>query len=469
MFTQKTKQLWGSTAPRLLALALVSAGAVWAARAIGIATKPRELIAVGTFAVMVCSTVCFWNHRLAVSLLCVATLVATRTLSVADLAVTSRPHIILFLAGMMILVGILQEMGLFSCLVQMILANRTLTGFRFVVAAALLGVLVSAVAGEAVAIIVVLALVFQVCDTLRVPPTPFAILSVLAVNIGSALCMLGNPVAVFIGIKADCTFVGFIRTAAPVVFAALAATVVVFTLAHLQSIRELTAKLVAHRAADRDLGPVVGGIPVLRIAAALALVLLPMVFHPAIERLIGFSADDGRHPFLMVAPLALAAAALLIRPERARRSITEHIDWPSLFFLLALFIIAGAIEKLPVAANAASRIAEATGRSSAAAIPLILVTGALGSAFVDNMTFVAFCTPVIQALDVLNPDYERLWWALLFGSSFGSNITLFGSTANVLALGMLKTRYRIRISFLHWLGAGLVVGTLTTTIAWLFL
>ena len=116
MFTSKTQQLWGSTVPRLLFLALASAATVWGAGAAGIAATPRERIAVATFAVMVCSTVCFWNRRLAVALLGVAVLVATRTLSIPELAVTSRIHIILFLAGMMILVGIFQEMGLFSCL-----------------------------------------------------------------------------------------------------------------------------------------------------------------------------------------------------------------------------------------------------------------------------------------------------------------------------------------------------------------
>ena len=162
------------------------------------------------------------------------------------------------------------------------------------------------------------------------------------------------------------------------------------------------------------------------------------------------------------------AGALLIRPS-GLGAASANTSTVSIFFLLALFIIAGSLEKLPVAARIATRVAAMAGGSPAAAVPLVLATGALGSAFVDNMTFVVFCTPVVQALDQLDPGYHRLWWALLFGSSFGSNVTVFGSAANVIALGMLGTRYRIRVSFLRWLVLGLTTGVLTTAVAWLLL
>jgi Na+/H+ antiporter NhaD/arsenite permease-like protein len=62
-----------------------------------------------------------------------------------------------------------------------------------------------------------------------------------------------------------------------------------------------------------------------------------------------------------------------------------------------------------------------------------------------------------------------LWWALLFGACFGGNITMIGSTANIVALGMLEKRYRTRIVFMEWFKVGLLAGLLACLVAWLAL
>ena len=87
---------------------------------------------------------------------------------------------------------------------------------------------------------------------------------------------------------------------------------------------------------------------------------------------------------------------------------------------------------------------------------------ALGSAFVDNIVFVAAFIPVVKELGM-----TQLWWALLFGACFGGNITAIGSTANIVALGMLEKRYHAHILFFEWLKIGAIVGTVTCIIAWI--
>jgi Na+/H+ antiporter NhaD/arsenite permease-like protein len=62
-----------------------------------------------------------------------------------------------------------------------------------------------------------------------------------------------------------------------------------------------------------------------------------------------------------------------------------------------------------------------------------------------------------------------LWWALLFGGCLGGNITMIGSTANIVALGILEKERDVKIEFLRWLKIGAVVGIVTTMIVWLFL
>jgi Na+/H+ antiporter NhaD/arsenite permease-like protein len=57
----------------------------------------------------------------------------------------------------------------------------------------------------------------------------------------------------------------------------------------------------------------------------------------------------------------------------------------------------------------------------------------------------------------------------LFGGCFGGNITLVGSTANIVALGILEKEKNTRMTFLRWFWVGLAVGVTTTVVVWIAL
>ena len=44
----------------------------------------------------------------------------------------------------------------------------------------------------------------------------------------------------------------------------------------------------------------------------------------------------------------------------------------------------------------------------------------------------------------------------MFGACFGGNITLVGSTANIVALGLLDKHAHVKIRFMDWLKIGVV-------------
>jgi Na+/H+ antiporter NhaD/arsenite permease-like protein len=90
---------------------------------------------------------------------------------------------------------------------------------------------------------------------------------------------------------------------------------------------------------------------------------------------------------------------------------------------------------------------------------------AIGSAFIDNIVFVAAFIPIVNDLVANHPDLGPLRWAMLFGSCFGGNITAIGSTANIVALGMMEKRYGVHIAFFEWLKIGLLVGLVTCVVA----
>ena len=129
---------------------------------------------------------------------------------------------------------------------------------------------------------------------------------------------------------------------------------------------------------------------------------------------------------------------------------------------MMLFAVAGSLEHTGVTEIIAHNFKGTFGSSNTVLTPLIIIMTAVGSAFVDNIVFVAAFIPVVKEL-----DSTPLWWALLFGACFGGNITAIGSTANIVALGMLEKRYRAHIMFLEWLKVGAIVGLMTCIIAWI--
>jgi Na+/H+ antiporter NhaD/arsenite permease-like protein len=50
---------------------------------------------------------------------------------------------------------------------------------------------------------------------------------------------------------------------------------------------------------------------------------------------------------------------------------------------------------------------------------------------------------------------SALWWALLFGGCYGGNMTMVGSTANIVAMGILEDRVGYHMTLRYWLKIGI--------------
>jgi Na+/H+ antiporter NhaD/arsenite permease-like protein len=366
--------------------------------------------------------------------------------------------VILFLVGMMVTVGVLKELGLFTWIIQSVIGLPGMTGSKFVAITVLLGAFMACAVDEVTSIVFVATLIFQVCDTLKVRPVPFVIIAVMGTNVGSSGTMLGNPVGILIGQNATppLRFIDFLTWSFPVMAVTLGITMVVLMWWFRKDIEVLSERLEARRQLGLGLGPLVQ-VPYRRGLAILAGMILFIASHHHLELRLGLAPNT----VLIVAPLVIAGFLMMWRHERSRHYIEADVEWWTLLFFMMLFAVAGTLEETRVTERISAYFQHVFGDQPSLLTPVIISVSAVGSAFVDNIVFAAVFMPVVDKL-----EQTPLVWALVQGTCLGGNITMIGSTANIVALGMLEKRYRTHIRFLEWLKIGAIVGTVSCLTAW---
>lgn len=311
---------------------------------------------------------------------------------------------------------------------------------------------------ETAAVVFAAALVFQVVDALDIKPFPFIFMTVVAINIGSAGAMIGNPVSILIGQNArpPLSFNDFMVWSFPLMFVEFIVVFAVLCYLFRNDIRLMDEKMIQRRESGLTLAPMIR-VPHHRGLLVLFTLLLCLVLHKVIERHLGLQPNT----MLITTPLFFAAILLVWRREHLHKYLQHDVDWGVIAFLMMLFMIAGALEKTGTTQRMAHTFADTFGTNPSVLIPAVVGISALGSAFVENIVFVAAFIPVVTYL-----EETPLIWAMLHGSCLGGNITMIGSTANIVAIGMLEKRYWTKVHFWEWLKIGMLVGAVSCCIAW---
>jgi Na+/H+ antiporter NhaD/arsenite permease-like protein len=375
---------------RLMLLCGLSFGLAWSGRFIGL--NHEQQIASGVFLASIMGTLLFWNLRLGIAFLGLGVLVFTRSLNMEQFVSSAELPVILFLVGMMIVVGALRDLGLFTWIVQSIIALPNMTARRFIGVTAVVSALLACAVDEVTSIIIISTLVFQVCNRLKLNPAPVLIICVLCTNVGSAGTMMGNPVGIFIGSKAGFTFGDFMIWSFPIMLVCLALTVVVTMWWYRKDLEEFDRLLQDRFQRGLSLTPVVD-VPYGRGLVVLIGTILMIALHHPLEQLLGLE----KNIILHVAPLICAGLVMIYRRDRAREYVEREVDWWTLLFFMLLFAVAGALKHSEVTSQIASKFIHQFGRDVHVLIPTIMVSSAIGSALVDNVIFVAAYAPIIEA------------------------------------------------------------------------
>jgi len=417
-----------------------------------------QVLSVAVFSSFIIGTLLFWPFRLAFALVGIAVLLASGLLDVPHLIEFASLDVILFLVGMMIIIGYLENNHFFEALLEKVLPYIGGSAKKLMVALLAISFVSAALVDEVTSILFMSAIMLRICRHYKLNPVPFIIMVVFATNIGSSATVVGNPIGVLIALRAGLAFPDFLRWATPISLAAWVVTVLLSFVFFRKPMAQLQQAIDAQRETGSELAAA-GGEGEARPAGNFALPLviflgtiIGLLSHKSVEHLLGLD----HNVMLVGTALLFAGIVLFIEREKARDLVEKRVDWWTLAFFMLLFASAGTLRYVGVTEEIAKGIIHLTGGEI---VPLVwIVTWGIGilSAFMDNVLAVASFIPIVGDLQNIGVNVFPLWWAMLFGGTIIGNLTLVGSTANIIAVGLLERRENKHITFMEWFWPGLV-------------
>jgi len=316
--------------------------------------------------------------------------------------------------------------------------------------------LMAALVDEVTSILFITALMLDLCDYYEVNPVNYIISVVLATNIGSSWTVLGNPIGILIALRSGLTFEDFIQTAFPIGLISLASLMVIILLWQRNDLHLLGQKVEDKTRANEEgfldqWAKIKDRKFFLGSAAIFVLVIIGLALHHRMELVL-----ELEHNTLLVAIAILGAGIVMLwKRAQARELLMRDVDWWTLIFFMFLFAKAGCLKYVGLTDIIAASLYQLGRGSLLILIPIILWVSGFTSAACDNVLVVATFIPILQDL-TLQLNTPILWWALLLGSCYGGNMTMVGSTANIVALGILEDRKGIHMTLGYWIKIGLL-------------
>ena len=280
--------------------------------------------------------------------------------------------------------------------------------------------------------------------TLKISPKLLLLTLAFSVTTGSALSPIGNPQNLLIAINGNLAnpFLVFLRYL-------FLPTVVNLLLAYLL-LRLFYRNQFQHRPLQicqqqiRD--------PVLAHFARISAILLIVLISAKILAVTLGIGGDFRLTYI-----AVLSALPIILFSRQRFDILKNIDWSTLVFFAAMFVLmdsvwrSGAVQTL-LSGNSANFTS----------IPSILALSVLFSQIVSNVPFVALFQPLL-----LNPSTKDLM-ALAAGSTIAGNLFILGAASNVIIIQNAEKSGET-LTFLDFARVGVPLTLLNVLVYWMFL
>jgi Na+/H+ antiporter NhaD/arsenite permease-like protein len=374
------------------------------------------------------------------------------------------------LLGMMVMVGIISQTGIFEWFAVQAYKKSNGNVWSLVVILCVVTAILSAFLDNVTTMLLLTPVTIQLAKVLDLNPIPILISEVIFSNIGGTATMIGDPPNIIIGsmmsesainkagypdlASQGVTFNDFILELAPGILLTIVPAFMMikwmyaeeFSGERIRDVEELESK---YGIKDAKMLKAAGTI--------LGLVIVGFFLNPILHISVSWVALTG------------AVLMLLLTSRHGLEEPLEKVEWTTLIFFAGLFVLIHSLQHLGVINWIGDQVESAIGYFSSeyqfvAALVIILWVSAIASAFIDNIPYTITMIPVVlQISHTMGLELGPLIWALAFGACLGGNGTLIGASANVVTAGMSEEA-GYPISFNEFFKAGFPVMLMTVSI-----
>jgi Na+/H+ antiporter NhaD/arsenite permease-like protein len=377
-------------------------------------------------------------------------------------------NVLFLLIGMMVVVNVLTDTGVFEWLAIQVARLAKGNGLLIAVSFMVLTAVLSAFLDNVTTVILMAPITILLCQLLEIPAMPILIMEAVFSNIGGTATLVGDPPNILIGSQTHLSFNDFLINLSPPVLVMIAILLGIMALMFHKTIRttEQTRKRIEQsRPAKAILQPLV---------LKKALIVFGLI-------LAGFF--SGR--LLGIEPGIIALAGAMIMVWVCGKDIHHallHVEWNTILFFSGLFMMISTLEHHHVFERMGGFILHLSSGHLAVTALAILWFSALASAIVDNIPLVMAMIPLVkgiipvfaqqmgledQAL-IQTQIAEPLLWSLALGACLGGNGTLVGASANVV-IAQVANRNSCPITFWSFTRYGFPFMIVSLLVAHLYL
>ena len=268
----------------------------------------------------------------------------------------------------------------------------------------------------------------------------FLLVEGLLTNIGGLLTLISSVPNIIVGTTAGIGFVTFFLKAAPYVFVATAATIVmgarVFGIESLKTDEERAVALGQVSSFDERDG--IESMGFFWFGAAMLLLFICFIASASFE---GWPIGKLGMGFVAM----MFAVIMLCKFKSSVGKFYSGIDWDLLFFFIYLFIAIYAMEQAGVLELIGKGIEPIIGMGDIFGGGLLLVSSAVASSVTDNIPLAAVLANILNSMNIANDS--GMWWSVIFGANLGGNLTPIGSASTLVAVTIMH-KHDLKISFM---------------------
>ena len=374
-------------------------------------------------------------NRPAASLVGAVAMVVFGVLSLPDAYAAVDFDVLVFLLGMMLIVGYLEVGKFFEWAAEWVL-QRARTPERLLLGVVVGGGLLSAFFVNDTICLVVTPVLLAALGPLRLRPNAYLIGLAMGANVGSVLSVTGNPQNMLVGIWSRATFGAFLVHMLPVALGGLAIICGYLRWVYRRELGEPFRERLQAVPVTLDRSLVTRGLAMFAVAV------------------VGWLAG-GSLPLVAIA----AGALMVLVAQRDPAYAIERVDWDLLLFFASLFVVMRGFEQTGAVAwidrQALGMVETSSPWRAATAVSGVMATL---SNLISNVPAVILWRNTVPHL----PHADLLWRVVAMSSTFAGNLLLIGSMANLIVAEKAEAR-GVRIGFGEYARVGVPVTLLTLT------